>query len=605
MTSPIQGQPVSGQGSVARDSIRNKWQGVVRNCVDQGIDKSLESLQKDVSLQVALSLGMEEAKIALNCTSDKLANRELNEKQKKDLLSLLRYLVQQVERGADKNAIKEELVRAKKVLRHGWVGITAKPIFSEKASVSEVTQKHRITRIFKPLISLLNLLRNRIKALFVSSTPSTASLVMKIEKRPWNEALEWNAERAGKIKSPGYQYTPEEHEKDKKELLAILAEHNKAFKNRSDLFGPATEGLFEKAEIEEGSEVYVRADLHSDVGSLLLLLKTLQAQGKLDKNFKCQSGFHMVFLGDYMDRGHNDIEVMSILLKLRLENPQQVHLIRGNHEDVDVGKSYSEEWKWIKENRETLENCYKTLPLAFFVACNTPGESGVREYAHFSHGAFSTLVDPIAFLDGKEDVRPVDAFLISSSPTRKEEPEQGVRSLTKKQVAEETVMRVREVESSLESKTSGYTWGDVVEKQSPSGEDFSVDLRSGRNKYSPELLQAVSRLKSGTSRIKTYWRGHSHEAKEYTVQKKTSGSKVIATTLATGTVGGSYQTMLGRAGRPQPLQGVLLKVGKRMREWKKTPPLLSGEGKEAKLSFGEEVGVYEDVVPKATLGPPR
>lgn len=39
-----------------------------------------------------------------------------------------------------------------------------------------------------------------------------------------------------------------------------------------------------------------------------------------------------IFLGDFVDRGHNSIETLSLLLCLKLKFPAHITLLRGNHE---------------------------------------------------------------------------------------------------------------------------------------------------------------------------------------------------------------------------------------------------------------------------------
>jgi serine/threonine-protein phosphatase PP1 catalytic subunit len=47
-----------------------------------------------------------------------------------------------------------------------------------------------------------------------------------------------------------------------------------------------------------------------------------------------------LFLGDYVDRGHNSIECFTLLLSLKVRYPGHIWLLRGNHETADISKLY-------------------------------------------------------------------------------------------------------------------------------------------------------------------------------------------------------------------------------------------------------------------------
>ena len=78
--------------------------------------------------------------------------------------------------------------------------------------------------------------------------------------------------------------------------------------------------------------VCVVGDLHGSLSSLNFVLQALKSE--------IGSNTVVVFDGDFVDRGHQSVEVICVLLLLKLAYPRHVYLLRGNHEDVLVASAY-------------------------------------------------------------------------------------------------------------------------------------------------------------------------------------------------------------------------------------------------------------------------
>ncbi|KAL1522922.1 hypothetical protein AB1Y20_017887 [Prymnesium parvum] len=78
-----------------------------------------------------------------------------------------------------------------------------------------------------------------------------------------------------------------------------------------------------------------------------------------------------LFLGDYVDRGPNGLECMFLLMALKIKHPDQVWLLRGNHECAAINRIYGfyEECKrrYSVKLWRSFQELFNALPLAAVV----------------------------------------------------------------------------------------------------------------------------------------------------------------------------------------------------------------------------------------------
>lgn len=99
-------------------------------------------------------------------------------------------------------------------------------------------------------------------------------------------------------------------------------------------------------EISKG-DVLVVGDTHGDFGAVKHIV-TLWDQEKGS----------LVFLGDYVDRGGQQLETINFLLALKLTHPDKVFLLRGNHETPSVNSRYGFSHVCIKKFGKEARKMY-------------------------------------------------------------------------------------------------------------------------------------------------------------------------------------------------------------------------------------------------------
>lgn len=144
------------------------------------------------------------------------------------------------------------------------------------------------------------------------------------------------------------------------------------------------------------ASVVLLGDLHGDIHSLLALLVRMQEKAWLNEFTLVGPHRHLIFLGDYTDRGKYGLEVLYTLLRLKVANPDRVHLVRGNHEDVNLVARYGflaeVEAKFGREfNVVRLLRFYDFLPVVLYLGCGS-------DFVQLCHGGLEPGYQPAALL---------------------------------------------------------------------------------------------------------------------------------------------------------------------------------------------------------------
>ncbi|GGM66505.1 serine/threonine phosphatase [Thermogymnomonas acidicola] len=117
---------------------------------------------------------------------------------------------------------------------------------------------------------------------------------------------------------------------------------------------------------------------------------------------------HIVFLGDYVDRGRYQFENLLFLIELSLVSGR-VHLLRGNHEDLGLNAIYGFravlDRMGIADLEEIFQRAYSAMPLVIKV----PGQAlfvhgGVPHGAPAVDGGISSYAEEILWNDPSESV---------------------------------------------------------------------------------------------------------------------------------------------------------------------------------------------------------
>lgn len=137
----------------------------------------------------------------------------------------------------------------------------------------------------------------------------------------------------------------------KQELLLLLPEIDHIFELEPAVF---------QIDVEP---IMIIGDIHGNLQALEFIIEK-----KEEMNCK-----NILFLGDYVDRGPQGIEVLIRLFRLKIGDPEHISLLRGNHETVDMNLYYGffEEIGLDQRFLLRISQTYDKMPIAAVLSGHT------------------------------------------------------------------------------------------------------------------------------------------------------------------------------------------------------------------------------------------
>lgn len=177
----------------------------------------------------------------------------------------------------------------------------------------------------------------------------------------------------------------------------------------------------------------LKGDLHGDIHSPIAAIELMQTLGitSAENPLKINDpSFQLIFLGDYVDRGLWGTEVIYLLMLLKITNPDQVILIRGNHEDPQITSLYGFDYefnaKFADSSSIDRKRCYKkicafynTLPAVLYLGS---GNDTRKNFVQCCHGGLEIGYNPKQLLASPDTIEYARIYSLNRATESKKLP---------------------------------------------------------------------------------------------------------------------------------------------------------------------------------------
>lgn len=269
----------------------------------------------------------------------------------------------------------------------------------------------------------------------------------------------------------------------------------------------------QRLSLPKGTKVAFHGDLHGNVQALNSYLSSLAKQGYLDSQNTfhiTDENFYLIFLGDYVDRGKFGMETLYTITRLKLENPDQVFMVRGNHEDVDINMKHG----FIRELKrkcgithrvlELVNNLYTMLPVALYIGV---GKEIAKDYILCCHGGWELGYDPLPLLQSSPSIT-YHAF----DTLERENIMAQLPLIIQCELSQHLPHTERKNVKYIDPKQLGFLWNDFI--ATDTNEVVHHQMGRGWKLGKPLTDSLRKRLANNDIHIRAIFRAHQHGDKD-------------------------------------------------------------------------------------------
>lgn len=302
---------------------------------------------------------------------------------------------------------------------------------------------------------------------------------------------------------------------------------NKAYKR--DFFEPKTKAFDPYVQalcVTPGTEIIMFGDRHGDVRSTVAMIQELRRKNyfEADDSFKLKPGILLVGLGDYVDRGNAGAETFLTIVWLKLQNPEQVILVRGNHEDCDMTTNISQfqvelqqklGTKFTGSDLRKINRIYDYMPVAVFIGAGVStvdfmaGCHGFLELGYAPHNLLelaiqnqgTSVFEKLGTLYRKEHAK-----CLSHSCQKELKNLAHASSLFNSEMGDDNGITLSSPRAPVQL---GWMWSYAIVDEGKKAIDFNAGNQTWQ--WGKELTQEVFKYWQGKNyRVLWLFRGHQH-----------------------------------------------------------------------------------------------